>query len=694
MVTQIETASERRTDIQALRGIAVLAVMLAHFGSLVPAGFLGVDIFFAISGFVITLSFLKLLKAEHPIRHTLATFWKRRFWRLVPALSVVLTSTLIAALFLLPPDDFRDQFEMAIWSFFFAGNVGVEVISQPDYFDPAADQNWLLHLWSLGVEEQFYLVFPFAFLALMGVWKKTGRMRPVVIWLGAASLVSLLLATWNEAVGWLGLPTSLVETTGLAALFGYYSPLTRAWQFGVGILAALLVTEKRIRRHPALTWAGAVLLLVSFVVVPESNLLPGPITALPMLAMFLLLVSPVPHSIAASKVLAPMTWLGDRSYSAYLWHWPVWSVLTSLTTEGPVTILLAFVLTALLAHATFQFVEQPLIHHAPTPLSTSSIRARKRGPGFAFVRFVLPLPLLLGFVVSGAHWGLEQSGALREGPAVPRIDPKKDCVQTDCSNQEFDLLLVGDSHAGSLANAIFDALEPQGTSAFGAVVARHFGCLHLPSTEVVSVHEECRELSSNVRALVSETKPSVVLIYGYTAGRFTTINSGGEQEISLQFGHTEKQVADAEGPDAYRVALEDTVDFITAQGSSVVIVGGVPDFSLRPEEVGRSGKPASQGELLLAPWLDFEFGQTVSREEFESRHGAFLAIEEDVASRNENVYFVDGWEYLCEQDSCSQIDSSGQFVFSDQDHISDHGATLLAQGVARSLEEWGLLVAR
>ncbi len=665
--------------------------MLAHFGSLVPAGFLGVDVFFAISGFVITLSFLKLLKAGESVRHTLARFWTRRFWRLVPALSVVLTTTLVAALLLLPPDDFRDQFEMAIWSFFFAGNIGVEVISQPDYFDPAADQNWLLHLWSLGVEEQFYLVFPFAFLALMGVWKKTGRLRPVLIWLGVASLVSLLLATWNEAVGWWGLPATLVETTGLAALFGYYSPLTRAWQFGVGILAALLISEQKVRSHPAMTVAGGILLVVSFAVVPESNLLPGPITLLPMLAMFFLLVSPVSPWIAASRALSPLTWLGDRSYSAYLWHWPVWSVLTAFNNEGPVTIVLAFLITVVLAHASYELVEQPLIHRSPAAARSAEGRVASRVPRGAFVRFVLPLPLLLGFSITGTHWGLEQSGALREGPAVPRIDPGKDCMQTDCSGQEVDLLLIGDSHAGSLANALIGALEPRGTSASGAVVARHFGCLHLPSATVVSIHEECRDLSSEVRTLVSASKPPVVVIYGYIAGRFTTLNSGGDQDISLQFSDTGAPVDEAEGAEAYRIALEDTVQFITAQGSSVVIVGGVPDFSLRPEEVGRSGEPASQGELLLAPWLDFDFGQSVSRGEFMARHGEFLGIDEEVAALYDNVYFVDGWEYLCEADRCSQIDGEGRFIFSDQDHISDEGARLLAAGVVQSLDQWGLL---
>ena len=106
----------RRADIQVLRGVAVLGVMLAHFGALVPGGFLGVDVFFVISGFVITLSFVKLSEQSDNLRHLLTTFWKRRFWRLFPSLALVLFVTLLFAFFLLPSEDFGDQREMSVWS--------------------------------------------------------------------------------------------------------------------------------------------------------------------------------------------------------------------------------------------------------------------------------------------------------------------------------------------------------------------------------------------------------------------------------------------------------------------------------------------------------------------------------------------------------------------------------------------------
>jgi len=684
----MENQIGRRADVQLLRGVAVLGVMLVHFGALVPGGFLGVDVFFAISGFVITLSFIKLSKQSKNLRELLNTFWRRRFWRLFPSLTVVLFVTLLFALLLLPSEDFNDQREMSVWSFFFAGNIGAEVLSKQDYFDPAAQFNWLLHLWSLGVEEQFYLAFPFLMIGLLGFVSRTRNISRALFFVMAASSASFLLSTVDELERIPVLDLGLTEMTGFSALLGYYSPLTRAWQFGIGVLLALLALW-RPQNHKGnlLGLLGGLLLAGSFVAMPESNLLPGPLTLVPMLGVFLILRHPLSTRLLEASWLKPLHWLGDRSYSAYLWHWPVWSIVTALITNKTISVVLSFAFTLLLAALTFRWVEQPFISRS----RTGSLKAKPSVPGSKFLSIVLAFaltsPLILGFAIWSAERFLRDQGLIAQREEVPRVDPAIDCIQTDCSGLVVDVLLIGDSHAGALSNALFEELASRGVSMRSAIVARHFGCLHLPSMGVASVHEECRDLSAQVREIITEISPRWVVIYGYTAGRFTTINSGGAQEISLVFAEPNAPVTSSTGVSAYESSLSEVVDFISKQGSKALIVSGAPDYTLRPEEVGRNGKAASLAEVFLAPLSGRDFGETVSRSGFLERHGPFIAVEEKIAQSREGVDLVSGWDALCGPESCAQTNSAGELLYADQDHLSNLGAEILARAAAETLSE-------
>ena len=675
-----------RTDIQLLRGIAVLAVMLAHFGGLVPGGFLGVDIFFAISGFVITLSFIKLWSRESSRRDVLRKFWLRRFWRLFPALSAVLTATLMSAFFLLPAEDFRDQLEMTVWSFFFAGNVGVEVVSRQDYFDPAANFNWLLHLWSLGVEEQFYLIFPFVMLFLLGRFRRTSSQSVVFSAVLIGSVISFLLAGINEFEGALMGGGRLTEATGFSAALGYYSPLTRAWQFGVGIIAALLsMSTHKGRGRSFAPVVGITVLGLSLLLMPESNLLPGPLTLAPMAAMFVLLRYPLSTGVTDSVLARPLRWLGDRSYSAYLWHWPVWSVLTQLFGEGAIVIVMAFVTALALAEVTYRYIERPLIDRyrkTEVDAGPQSIVARRKRLS---IGAILVAPLLLSGFIVGAENGLRDAGVIGQRAPVPQVDPALDCIQTSCDGIHVDVLLIGDSHAGALANALSSRLLAQGLTMKSAVVARHFGCLHLPSETISSIHDECLGLSAEVRNLIRQLSPAHVVVFGYTAGRFTTINSGGYQEMSVVDNQTSELITDETGASAYRVALEETKNIVDQAGGHLVVVSGTPDFDLRPEEAGQNGETASLAETFLLAFSGHQFGQVTPREKQLSRHGAFRDVEQHLLRASPSITWIDSWDSVCGPEVCEQVDQEGNLVFSDQDHLSEMGAQMLASAVANSI---------
>lgn len=679
-----------REDIQALRGVAVLAVMLAHFGGLLPGGFLGVDIFFAISGFVIALSFIQHFSETKSKWALLREFWLRRFFRLFPTLTAVLSVTLIASFFVLPAEDFYDQRDMGIWSYFFLGNVGVEVVSNEDYFDPAASENWLLHLWSLGVEEQFYLLFPFLMIPIIG-WLGQPRRHQLAIWsVGVGILASFSIACVNDIGATLSenvIPT--LNTTGIAAITGYYSPLTRAWQFGIGVLAAIgTYIWPNYGEFKILRILGLLILTVSFLVVPESNLLPGPWTLLPMLAMFIVLFFRPTFQGKPNSVSALLKWLGDRSYSAYLWHWPVWSFLTRIDVSVATSIFLSFALTLALASASYRWVERPFRWQ-----SGSNISLKQRSPvGVAsfertWLSILFSLPVVFVAAIAILDGVLRGSGIVAQRLEVPRIPENLDCIESACSPEDVDVFLVGDSHAGALAESLYLELNSRDLEMRGAIMARASGCLHLPSSRITSYSAECQALSELIREQITAFEPDTVIYFGYTAGRFTDINSGGRQAISLVDNFGGKEITEAGATSAYELALSESVEIALASGAHVIVVSGTPDFTLRPEEVGRDGDASSLFETLVAPFTGETFGQSVSKEDFLKRHEPFRLVEARVVEQHPGVEWMDPWEVVCDHTLCSQIDESGTPLYSDQDHLSATGARILAKGISERFFE-------
>lgn len=673
-----------RFDVQILRGVAVLAVMLAHFGSLLPGGFLGVDIFFAISGFVITLSFINLKNKTLSNGELLRQFWFRRFWRLFPALSLVLSVTLVTAFALLPASEFRHQWEMSVWSFFFLGNVGAEVVALGDYFDPGAQSNWLLHLWSLGVEEQFYLFFPFAMIGLLAIMgTRTGRTRAIFL-ASIFSIISFILASINEISAQFLLVAGGGNSSLLSYLLGYYSPFTRAWQFGVGIVAAMLTIqhpEHQSRAPRTLLWIlGAGLLASSMLLTPESELLPGPITLWPMAAMFIFLRFPLPARLGQSRLLRPLMWLGDKSYSIYLWHWPVWQGL-GLFAEPSISVILAsFAITLTLALGTNKWLERPIVEWSKqrSLAQRGPLPIRRPKSRFA-LSFLMVFPLAFGGGVMLIESGLRSIFPVPKKMSVQRIPADLNCLITVCNDQTIDVLLVGDSHAGALAEPLNELLSQNDIVMKGAIQE---GCFHLPSLRVRSVREECRRTPNDVRTLIETTRPKVVIFMGYTAGRFTTINSGKEGDLGVFYGEPGADLTEDSAPVAYETALLESVSLVEELDADTILVEATPDYKLRPEDREENGGEASMLMTLLKIGDVQTEGHYVTLEDYEARHGPFVSADREASAMSERVHTINSWSVLCRPTDCSQISILGQRNFSDTDHLTELGATLLSRSIA------------
>ncbi len=339
-----------RPDIDGLRALAVLAVVFFHAGFGCPGGYVGVDVFFVISGFLITSLIWKDLESG---RFTFVNFWERRARRIVPALVVVTLATLLAGWFLLLPVDFKDLGRASAAQAVFAANIHYWLDS--GYFAGSADEKPLLHTWSLAVEEQFYLVVPFL---LWGVYRfGAGRSR---------RSVGLILATGCAA-------SFALSVYGVArhreATF-YFLP-TRAWELLIGALVAFLPTapsslDRRAVRE-VFAWTGLALVLVPVFVYTSRTAFPG-LAALPpcLGASWLIWANRRPEQTAPTAVGAllarrPLVAVGLISYSLYLWHWPLiaFGHYLALTPLSPGVRALILGGGFLLAVLSWRYVETP-----------------------------------------------------------------------------------------------------------------------------------------------------------------------------------------------------------------------------------------------------------------------------------------------------------------------------------------------
>jgi peptidoglycan/LPS O-acetylase OafA/YrhL len=396
-----------RPDIEGLRGVAVLLVVLFHAGLPVGGGFVGVDVFFVISGFLIT----GLLLREHRRtgRVSLSRFYARRIRRLLPAAAVVILVTLPAAFFVIGPLDRPGVMADGASAALSVANVRF-ALAEGDYFTSITQPSPFLHFWSLSVEEQFYLVWP----ALLFLVARGGRIRvPLVLFVVLAGSFAASLYLTQTSIAW-----------------AFYSLPTRAWQLAIGGLLA--VAAARIDRLPALPvvvagWIAAAGLVGSALLISSEMPYPGIVVIAPTLAA-VLLIAAGERRLGPGVLLAlpPLRALGRISYSLYLWHWPI--LMLPAIALGSALALEARLLLALVAVAvaalSWRFIEEPFRRGR---FSATAPR-RVIGVGLASIIAVVALS---GGIAAGSQRIIDEIAAGPGRPSPAPTAPLRTAVPTE-----------------------------------------------------------------------------------------------------------------------------------------------------------------------------------------------------------------------------------------------------------------------
>lgn len=473
------TPSENyRPDIDGLRAVSILLVVGYHAHPwMLPGGFVGVDVFFVISGFLIT----RILLAPGGI--PLATFYARRIKRIFPALIAVLLATYAIGWSILLPQPFRLLGENIAASALFTSNLFQ--LGQLGYFAPLAAENPLLHLWSLGVEEQFYIFWPLALVLLMrSFYRRRYILGAILASLGASVILARVNPDW-----------------------GFYAPLPRAWQLLIGGLLA----EANLVRKSGSHFLGAIglgAIVASALLFDRSMPFPGALALVPVLGAALVIVSP---SAATNRVLLssrPAVLLGLVSYPLYLWHWPLLAYLGILRHGAPnfLEIWTAVLAAIVLSILTYCFIELPLRHRRNVVPALSIALASIGTIGLVTIAsagFLWRFPPELQAI---AAVSTDDNPAFRDHCFLEAAGSSFD---TSCVEQGGKplLLLWGDSNAAALYPAVSDAARK---TSFRVARFTAPGCAPIIDAGPSAA---CTEANGKAFALIAASRPEVVVLY-------------------------------------------------------------------------------------------------------------------------------------------------------------------------------------
>jgi peptidoglycan/LPS O-acetylase OafA/YrhL len=639
-------ATTFRPDIEGLRALAIILVVANHISpDRVPSGFVGVDIFFVLSGYLITL--LLVNERERSGSIDLANFYARRVRRLLPAAAAMTLTTLLIAMFVFSPSELEFSAKGAraaalyVSNLFFAGNAS-------DYFATDTQQNLFLHTWSLAVEEQFYFVWPTVILISAARSKSAKGIVVALLAIAAFSLaMSIYLSPRN-------------------ASFAYFMLPTRAWEFAIGGIACLIPSRARpltLLSNVTMTSIGSLVVVLSAWWIPRNADYPGFIALLPVLstaACLYLLQTNTKNPVRTFLATWPAQWLGKMSYSWYLWHWPFIVLGSALYPHSSSARLLAALLSLGVAAASFYFLEQPLRFNARL---VSDVR-RSLALGLALTLATVTAAqflLRLARQESNAPRMHSVTAALHSESTLPLgrcatigNSPIVKTCEFGSPHSSSTVVLFGDSHAISLFDALRSVAEERG---WRMVTFIKSGC---PATNVrverrgwgSDFPDSCDSWRRDAIRHIQALAPSMTIVVEAT-------------EYVQGHGTGEESWAGVSMLD-WTLGTRYSLHELSKSGSLLILVRDNPEFvSSVPECVGRS---------FAHYWYSLSNCLMPRRDALNTQ--LWSQISKSLVSLD-NVTILDLTEVLCPGSSCPVLDK-GYIMYRDTNHLSESYSLTLA----------------
>ncbi len=677
------THPKYRPDIDGLRAIAVLAVIGFHaFPGWIKGGFIGVDVFFVISGFLISSILFSSLETE---RFSFLSFYNHRIRRIFPALALVLATCLIFGWFALLPNEYMELGKQVVAGSGFAANI--LFWRQSGYFDVATELKPLLHLWSLGVEEQFYIVWP---VLLWLAWKKRFNLLSITVLIAVASLIYGFAAAKNNTVAAFYSPASRTWELLLGALLAYWNLHQPGWLHQTrlrtdAILGRIVYTHPpeingdTLRNVKALL--GLVLIILGLLIISKERRFPGGWALLPTIGAFLIIAAG-PNAWTNRKILSQklLVWIGLISYPLYLWHWPLLSFARIMEGETPSRTIrvVAVVLSFILAWLTYRLLERPL----------------RFGKYAAFKAC-----LLIGAVsvcgVSG-YYIYKKDGfpsrfteltqqtqqflwpeTLNRNEACKALHPdaEGDYCLTNATTETERIILIGDSHAKHTYPGLAAALP----SARGMTQLGNGGCLPFTDTESTGVGGTDPCVASINKALQITKNDQVKTVILTSRGPLYLTGKGfGDVDVHNRY-IANKNHPDIKDPSLiFELGMRDTLSQLQKYNKKVIVVLDVPELGFDPKNCVESRPLRLTDKAIKSPCA-------VPRKEFEARNKIYRDLIQSVAKDFPNVSVFDAAAPFCDDNWCWAM-KDGKMLYRDDDHLSIDGSNFLAQELIKVLQ--------